>query len=382
MFMRHEDDNNERLKVGLQAPEVSVTPADAPGRRPSETFTVNRHLYRQIQQLEHMLISAADLQALLDILLRGLPRHFSLAASELWLFDPGQVVARLLDDSSRTWSNLQLLQETFDLDQLYDLDPDVTLIDATDPRMFEVLKVEEGIAYALLMPLLNEGQLIGSLHWGLTNDVLVTGDANGDMIAHLGSIISLCFQNAVNGQRLSRFNLIDPLTEVANRRGFDADMSREIDRARREQRPISLLLLEIDQYDDLHRYHGATTSEYVVRKLAERIASTLRSTDRLARISDAGLAVLLPGSGAVLADEVAQRMRSDVEDFQVDNGRGAVMHATLSVGAATWEPVRYPARDMQRLATQLEAAADKGLQTALQDHGNAVVTSRLGALII
>lgn len=380
--MGRNDENDEHIKLGLQAPEVSVIPPETPGRRPSETFTVNRYLYRQIQQLEHMLIGAADLQALLAILLRALPRHFSLPTSELWLFDPGQVVARLLGDGGRTWSNLNLLQDTFDLDQLYDLDPDVTLIDATDPRMFEVLKAEEGIAYALLMPLLDEGQLIGSLHWGLKNELLVTGDANGDMIAHLGSIISLCFRNAVNRQRLSRFNLIDPLTEVANRRGFDIDMSQEIDRARRERRPISLLLLQIDQYADLHRYHGATTSEYVVRKLAERISSTLRSTDRLARISDAGLAVLLPGSGAVLADEVAQRMRRDVEDFQVDNGRGAVMHATLSVGAATWEPARYPARDMPRLATQLEAAADKGLQAALAGQGNAVVTSHLGALIV
>jgi diguanylate cyclase (GGDEF)-like protein len=316
------------------------------------------------------------------VLLNSLPRHFALPACELWLYDPGEVVTRLLDDSSQAWPDLKLMQDAFELDELYESDPQLTVIDATDSRMFEVLKAEEDIAYALLMPLFDEGKLIGSLHWGLEHDASMQGDANNDMVAHLGSIISLCFQNAVNRQRLSRFNLIDPLTEIGNRRGFEIDISREIDRARREQRPLSLLLLEIDQYADLQRYHGTTTCEYVVRKLAERIASNLRSTDWLARFGEARMAALLPGSGAVLAEEIAERMRRDVEDFHIDDGRGAVMYATLSGGVATWEPVRYPARDMHRLARQLETAAEGALRRALRGSGNAVAVARLGPLII
>ena len=202
------------------------------------------------------------------------------------------------------------------------------------------------------------------------------------MFAHLGSIISLCFQSAVHGQRLARFNLMDPLTEIGNRRGFEIDIAREIDRARREQRPLSLLLLDIDQYADLLRFHGTTTSEYVVRKLAQRIASIQRSTDHLARISEAGMAVLLPASGAALAEDIADRMRLDVEDFQVDDGRGAVMHATLSIGVATWDPARYPARDLPRLAQQLESAAAAALRRARERSGNTVVVARLGPLLI
>jgi diguanylate cyclase (GGDEF)-like protein len=380
--MEHNGDTGESREDEVRDARP-MAPRDQPRkRRRRETVAVSSDLYSQVQQLEHLLIGAADLRALLEILLQGVPKHFSLPASELWLFDPGQVVARLLDDSGRNSPMLRFLHDVFELAQLYGPEPEVTLIDATDSRMFEVLKAEDGIGYALLMPLRNDGELIGSLHWGLRDDELVRREADADMIAHLGSIISLCFQSAVNRQRLSRLNLIDPLTEIANRRGFEIDIAREIDRARRERRPLSLALLEIDEYADLHQYHGSTTSEYVVRKVAERIASTLRSTDRLGRLTDARLAVLLPGSGAVLAEEVAQRMRADVEDFQIDDGRGAVMHTTLSAGLATWEPQRYPARDMPQLARQLESAAGNGLRNALTRGGNTVGIARLGALIV
>src|SRR5215471_17273553 len=67
----------------------------------SGNLTINRYLYEQTHQLEMMLLEASDLQALFEILLVNLPRHFSFRTSELWLYDPEDVLANMLVGAER-----------------------------------------------------------------------------------------------------------------------------------------------------------------------------------------------------------------------------------------------------------------------------------------
>jgi diguanylate cyclase (GGDEF)-like protein len=298
------------------APPV-LSRAELREKRLSEKLTVNRYLYQQTQQFEHMLLDAPDLQSLLEVLLVSMPRHFSFRVSELWLYDPEDVL------------------DTFPMQELYDLEPDIVVIDATDSRMFEVLKSEHGIEYALLMPLTDGGRMIGSLHLGLQDDSLVLGEAEEDLIAHLASMISAFFKLAVTRQQVSQLTLLDPLTQISNLRGFEKDIAREISRARRADKPVTVLMMEIDEFDDLYDNYGQRRGHFVLKKVAERISSDLRATDNLARLARQKFAVLIPGSGEMLGQEIAERMRRDIEDFAIDDGRGAVLQVTVSIQIIT-----------------------------------------------
>ncbi len=373
--------------TGLQNEEIQGAPpvvsrAELRERRLAETVTVNRYLYLQTQQLEHMLLDAPDLQSLLEILLVSMPRHFSFRASELWLYDPEDVLASLIVGGQRYGHQLQLLHDAFPMQELYDLEPDIILIDATDSRMFEVLKSEHGIDYALLMPLMDTGRMIGSLHLGLQDDSLVLGETEEHLVAHLATIISSCFKTAVRAQQISQLTMLDPLTQISNLRGFQKDIAREISRARRADQPVTVLLMEIDEYDDLYDQYGQRRGEFVVKKVAERISSDLRATDMMARLSRPKFAVLIPGSGEMLGQDIAERMRRDIEDFAMDDGRGAVLQVCISIGLVTWEPQQYPAVDMPQLARQMESVAGKALETAQSKGGNRVARSRLSTLIL
>jgi diguanylate cyclase (GGDEF)-like protein len=373
--------------TGLQNEEIQGAPpvvsrAELRERRLAETVTVNRYLYLQTQQLEHMLLDAPDLQSLLEILLVSMPRHFSFRASELWLYDPEDVLASLIVGGQRYGHQLQLLHDAFPMQELYDLEPDIILIDATDSRMFEVLKSEHGIDYALLMPLMDAGRMIGSLHLGLEDDSLVLGETEEHLVAHLATIISSCFKTAVRAQQISQLTMLDPLTQISNLRGFQKDIAREISRARRADQPVTVLLMEIDEYDDLYDQYGQRRGEFVVKKVAERISSDLRATDMMARLSRPKFAVLIPGSGEMLGQDIAERMRRDIEDFAMDDGRGAVLQVCISIGLVTWEPQQYPAVDMPQLARQMESVAGKALETAQSKGGNRVARSRLSTLIL
>ena len=375
------------FQAGPQDEEIQGAPpvvsrAELRERRMTETLTINRYLYLQTQQLEHMLLDAPDLQSLLEILLVSMPRHFSFRVSELWLYDPEGVLAGLIVGGQRYGHHLQLQRDAFPMQELYDLEPDIVLVDATDSRMFEVLKSEHGIDYALLMPLTDAGRMIGSLHLGLQEDSLVLGEAEEDLLAHLATVISSCFKAAVRRQQVSQLTMLDPLTQISNLRGFEKDIAREISRARRADKPVSVLIMEIDEYEDLYDHYGKRRGEFVVKKVSERISSDLRATDMMARLSRPKFAVLVPGSGEMLGREIAERMRTDIEDFAIDDGRGAVLQVCVSIGMVTWEPQNYPAVDMPQLARQMETAAGKALETAKSKGGNQVAQSRLSTLIL
>ena len=361
----------------IEGAPPAVSRAELTKSRRAETHTVNRYLYQQTQQIELMLLQAPDLLSLFEILLVSLPRHFSFRVSELWLYDPEDTLAEMLAGAERYGQNLQLLSDVYPILGLYEAEPDIALIEATDSRMFEVLKSEQGIDCALLLPLQESGRIFGSLHLGLQDEVLELGESEESLLAHLALIISACFISAVRRQQAAQLLLLDELTRISNPRGFERDLAREIARARRSEKPVTLLLLEIDEFDDLYESYGERSGQFVIRKVAERLNSNLRATDLLSRLGRDRFAVVVPAGGEVVGQEVAGRMCRDIEAFSIDDGRGAVLQVTISVGLVSWEPQQFPAVDMAQLAQQMEAVGSRALHDAKARGGNCVARSRL-----
>jgi len=366
----------------IEAAPALLSESETRTRWQSETVTLNRYLYLQAQQFENMLLDAEELLEIFEVLLVSLPRHFNFCGAELWLFDPEGVLGALISGGHRYGEYLQFQSDSFGMQELYELEPDVLLLDATDSRMFEVLRSERGVDAALLLPLMDAGRLIGSLHLGLDEGSLALGQPEEDLMAHLATFISAVFRNAISRQQVSQLTMLDPLTQISNLRGFEKDITREISRARRADTPVSVLIMEIDDYDDLYDSYGDRRSQFVVKKVSERIYSDLRETDLLARLSRSRFAVLIPGSGEMLARDIAERMCRDIDAFSVDDGQGAVLEVTLSAGVVTWEPQQYPAVDLPHLAKQMESVAVKALNSAKSRGGNQVALSRLSTLMV
>lgn len=366
----------------IEGAPPAETPAETRARHLRETLTLNRYLYEQSRQVERLLLGAADLSTTLEVLLASLPRHLGFSATELWLHDPEGVLRGLLSGAERYGSSLVLLRDVFAVQELYSIEPGVELVDAADPRMFEILKTEETVEQALLLPLLDGGRVIGSLHCGMVEPAFCLGEAELEHIAHLASFISQCFRNALDRQQVSRLTMIDPLTQISNLRGFEKDIAREIARASRAEAPLSVLMLEIDEFEDLSEHYGDVTGRFLVKKVSERISSDLRTTDYLARLAGARLAVLVPGSNEALAGDIAERIRVDIEGFAVDDGHGASLQVTLSIGYVCWAPQRFPAIDMAQLARQMETVATRALAAASGEGGNRTAVGRLTTLMV
>ncbi|MFV0478045.1 MAG: diguanylate cyclase domain-containing protein [Parahaliea sp.] len=376
----------EDLRPGeeIEGAPPAETPAEIHARHRRETLTLNRYLYNQSQHLTRMLLAATDLETLLEVLLVSFPRYVDFRAVELWLHDPEDILSDLILDNVRACygHSLHLHADIFTMYDLYQSEPDIEFVEATDSRLFRILQAEDQVDNALLIPLLDQGRLMGSLHCAMDEPDFFFEEAERDQLHRLATVISLCFKNAVVRQQLSRLMLIDPLTQISNLRGFEKDVAREIARARRAHKSLTLVMLDIDEYEDLYLNYGEVTGRLLVKKICERIASSLRSTDYLARLGRSQLAVLMPETNELRAADVAERLRQDIGHFTVDDGRGANLQVTLSLGYACWEPEHFPAVDFVALARQLQNAAAKGLADALAAGGNRVRMSRLTTLMV
>ncbi|HEX3040900.1 MAG TPA: GGDEF domain-containing protein [Solirubrobacterales bacterium] len=129
----------------------------------------------------------------------------------------------------------------------------------------------------------------------------------------------------------------DALTGVANRRQFDATLKRELSHRSQhpatDESPLALLLLDLDDLKGINDNHGHPVGDAVLRQVAERAESILRSTDTLARIGGDEFAVIAPGAHGEGARLMGEAIRSAIGTHYSDSGTPA---PSASVGWAVF----------------------------------------------
>jgi len=124
------------------------------------------------------------------------------------------------------------------------------------------------------------------------------------------------------------------LTGLYNRRYLDAQLQREIDRARTEGRSLSLTLLDIDRFHDVNATHGWPTGDRVLQAIAAVLQSAVRATDWVARYGGEEFVIVMPDTDVASARAVAERVRQAFASTVIDGVEGQRIAATLSAGVA------------------------------------------------
>jgi len=125
----------------------------------------------------------------------------------------------------------------------------------------------------------------------------------------------------------------DPLTGVANRRGGEKHIANEVSRAKREKRPLSCILIDIDRFKAVNDTFGHQAGDQLLRDISALLRRTVRAYDILVRWGGEEFLLVLPGVGLELARILADRLRAAVEALDT-HGIGPV---TVSAGAAEFE---------------------------------------------
>ena len=135
-------------------------------------------------------------------------------------------------------------------------------------------------------------------------------------------------RNEVAGRMAAR---IDPLTGIANRAGFMESADRIVERCRRENAPVSVMMFDLDRFKTINDTHGHTAGDAVIRTFCEVTMAALRPTDVFGRLGGEEFAVVLPGSSIEAAYARAERIRSSFATSCRFVG-GHQVNATVSCG--------------------------------------------------
>lgn len=165
--------------------------------------------------------------------------------------------------------------------------------------------------------------------------------------------------------RLKRQAYSDPLTGLGNRRWLGETAGSEIARSRREQKPLSVIVLDIDHFKSINDAFGHDAGDEVLVAVAETAKQVLRSYDLIARLGGEEFCAFLPGTSLREAVQIAERLRAAIAALRIEALRGRRVTASFGVHEANL--VREQFKDMLRIA-------DAHLYQAKSDGRNRVQT--------
>lgn len=149
-------------------------------------------------------------------------------------------------------------------------------------------------------------------------------------------------------QRYRELSITDSLTKLHNSRQFFRQLGYEIERAKRYDEPLSLILLDIDNFKGYNDTYGHMEGDKVLRTLADVIRKNLRSTDTAYRYGGEEFTILLPVTEHDDAGTVAERVRKQFENTSLFPSSGSGIHMTVSLGATQYIPDEDPATFVKR----------------------------------
>lgn len=157
----------------------------------------------------------------------------------------------------------------------------------------------------------------------------------------------------------------DEMTGALSRRGWLREAERELRRAIRHERPLSLMIFDIDRFKQINDSYGHAAGDLVIRRLAKLCRQNIRGSDIFGRLGGEEFGVLMPETCAYAAAAVADRVRTHWSTAEIDVGCSALT-STISVGVAE---LTAEVNDLSGLMER----ADRALYLAKQNGRNETI---------
>ncbi|HEX2981682.1 MAG TPA: GGDEF domain-containing protein, partial [Anaerolineaceae bacterium] len=161
----------------------------------------------------------------------------------------------------------------------------------------------------------------------------------GALKAYPGQLITL--RDITDQKRfetaLQKMAITDPLTGLFNRRQFFDLAEHELERSRRYGHPMSLIILDIDDFKRVNDHYGHRAGDQVLQTVTQALDGQLRDSDIIGRYGGEEFTILLPETDAPHAVEAAERLRQIAAKCSVDTGHG-LAQVTISLGVVCAQP--------------------------------------------
>jgi diguanylate cyclase (GGDEF)-like protein len=225
------------------------------------------------------------------------------------------------------------------------------------PAELKPVATEPGEGDILATPLRSMGEVIGVLALYGREDDLPFDATDEGALRTLAGQAGTAIDNVQLHQEATRLSTTDGLTGLWNFRYLSMSLAREIERSTRFQRPLAVLMLDLDNFKQVNDRYGHARGDTVLRELAYRVQEQIREVDTFARYGGEEFVVVLPETTVEGAAQLAERICDAVRrDPFLAEGEDP-LDITISVGGAA-----FPGHGAS--AATLMRAADRALYVA------------------
>lgn len=152
----------------------------------------------------------------------------------------------------------------------------------------------------------------------------------------------------------------DSLTQLLNRRYLSTIVSREINFSRKNNAPLSLLAIDADHFKRINDKFGHAAGDLALQFISEVLLESIKGSDYAFRIGGEEFLLLLVDSDLIRAKEIAEQIRSRIQETTVGNRQGSSFNFTVSIGCALYDGHPDYQRFLDAADTALYAAKNSG----------------------
>jgi diguanylate cyclase len=234
-------------------------------------------------------------------------------------------------------------------------------VDVSLPEVSAISRQHATLTYRIESVILED---LGSTNGTFVNDVrieqpavLKSGDRFSIGAVHFKFLQERDVENAYF-QAIHDMMVRDGLTQISNKRKFEDEAVREVARARRYGRPLSLLLFDVDRFKAVNDERGHLCGDYVLKEVVRIVGDFFRKEQVFARVGGDEFAVLTPEAKIEGAGKLGERLRHRVANHEFDYG-GAVFRVTCSFGIAELSAEMKSPEELYEAADRALYAAKK-----------------------
>jgi len=199
---------------------------------------------------------------------------------------------------------------------------------AIDPEVWQAAERTLGIRKVAIVPMLVEGE-----PYGLVAFAFDKTDIDAEIVELLVGHFTLSLRDIATQEDTARFNDIDPVTWVYNKRYITEAIEAELVRCGRYAKALSVVIIDLDDFGAFNAQYGQSMGDRLLRSAAVSLAEAISPPEVVARLKDDEFAVLLPETNRAAAVSVTTRLLASLSQVSVfgDDGSPEPMKASVAI---------------------------------------------------